>query len=141
MANNEREFSTVGEIHQSTVDLQAALCNPIHQVYFRAGLIAARESLARFVEAQDPGIAQSIRANWWPRVGADHGPPRQLEWSELVANEEPFEHRGPDVVTPTLEALPVALAFLAQQHITLEEAETMPLRVPAQTEPPTEGGE
>lgn len=112
--NYPREFSTQGEILPSTVELQQSLCNPIHQVYFRAGLIACREYMARFVEAQDPAIAASIRANWWPKLGPDLGGPRRLDWAELAEGEppEPVKHRGPDVVTPTLEALPVALQFL-----------------------------
>jgi len=32
-----------------------------------------REMLARFVEAESPTIAQSIRANWIPTWGADPG--------------------------------------------------------------------
>lgn len=32
-----------------------------------------REMLARFVEAESPTIAQSIRANWIPSWGADPG--------------------------------------------------------------------
>lgn len=48
--------------------------NPINQVYFRAGLLACREYMARFVEqGGHPEIAQSIRANWWPRLGDEIG--------------------------------------------------------------------
>jgi len=53
---------------------QDALLHPAHQVFFRAGLLACREYMARFVESQDPVIAMSIRANWWPsRIGRDNG--------------------------------------------------------------------
>src|SRR5688572_615968 len=100
----------------STNDAQEALLNPVSQVYFRAGLIACREYMARFVEAQDPGIAASIRANWWPLLGEDYGPPRQLDWSELTCGEygtPDFRVKTVEEVSPTLEALPVALAFLA----------------------------
>ena len=62
---SEQELS---EIHEQ---VQRSLSNPAHQVYFRAGLLACREQMARFVEAQSPDIAQSIRANWWPQLGDD----------------------------------------------------------------------
>lgn len=90
-----------------------AVCthNPINQVYFRAGLIACREYMARFVSATHPEIAESIRANWWPSLGADPGAPRQLTWDE-VADEKPsgrIDHRD---MSPSIEALPRAWAFL-----------------------------
>lgn len=50
--------------------------NAVGKVYFRAGLLTARESLARFVEAAHPHIAESIRLNWWPQLGPDPGMPR-----------------------------------------------------------------
>jgi hypothetical protein len=91
--------------------------NPVSQVYFRAGLLACREYMARFVEVQDPQIAASIRANWWPRLGEDFGPPRQLSFSELTEGEygtESFRCKTAKEVSPTLEALPIALDFLNQ---------------------------
>jgi hypothetical protein len=94
----------------------AALFNPINQVYFRAGLIACREYMARFVEAQSPEIAASIRANWWPVLGKDYGPPRRMAWGELVDGGEdgpPIKMR--DDISPTLEALPIALQFLTPE--------------------------
>lgn len=51
-----------------------SLLHPTHRVYFRAGLIACREYMARFVESESPTIAASIRANWWPSLGPDLGP-------------------------------------------------------------------
>lgn len=96
-------------------ELQMALANPAHQVYFRAGLLACREYMARFVEAQDAGIAASIRANWWPALGPDMGPPRLMLWGELTEGEygEPgFRSKEPAEISPTLEALPIALGFL-----------------------------
>lgn len=101
---------------RSTNDAQRELLNPVSQVYFRAGLLACREYMARFVEAQDPVIANSIRANWWPRLGVDPGPPRKLDWSELTEGEygtSDFRCKGAGEVSPTLEALPIALGFLA----------------------------
>jgi hypothetical protein len=96
---------------EANAHFAAGLFNPTNQVYFRAGLIACREYMARFVEAQSPEIAASIRANWWPDLGPDLGPPRRMAWSELVASgdERPVVMR--DDISPTLEALPIALAF------------------------------
>lgn len=94
----------------------ASLFNPTNQVYFRAGLIACREYMARFVEAQSPEIAASIRANWWPKLGKDYGPPRQMDWSELAEgspDEGNFRVKEGEI-TPTLEALPIALQFLQE---------------------------
>lgn len=91
-----------------------SLFNPTNQVYFRAGLIACREYMARFVEAQSPEIAASIRANWWPQLGKDYGPPRQMHWNELAEgspDEGNFRVKT-EQISPTLEALPVALQFL-----------------------------
>lgn len=104
-----------GVMPQETIDAQRAELNPVSQVYFRAGLIACREYMARFVEVQNPEIAASIRANWWPRLGEDLGPPRKLLWNELTEGEygtPEFRCRTREEVSPTLEALPVALAFL-----------------------------
>lgn len=99
---------------QSKTDERPYL-NPVNQVYFRAGLLACREYMARFVEVQDPVIAASIRANWWPSLGEDFGPPRKLDWAELTEGEygtETFRVKTAEEVSPTQEALPVALAFL-----------------------------
>ncbi len=99
----------------SMTDVQESLIHPAHQVYFRAGLIVCREYMARFVEAQDPVVAASIRANWWPSLGFDYGPPRQLEFGEVSSGEygtPNFRVKTADEVSPTQEALPIALAFL-----------------------------
>jgi hypothetical protein len=99
---------------------QDPLLNPVNQVYFRAGLLACREYMARFVEAQDPAIAQSIRANWWPSLGVDPGPPRKMEWGELTEGEfgtPSFRCKTAEEVSPSIEALPVALGFLEMPAI------------------------
>jgi hypothetical protein len=94
---------------------QESLIHPATQVFFRAGLLACREYMARFVQHESPTIAASIRANWWPSLGQDFGPPRKLEWSEMTVGEygeEGFRAKTADEVSPTQEALPVALGFL-----------------------------
>jgi ribosomal protein L12E/L44/L45/RPP1/RPP2 len=94
---------------------QESLIHPATQVFFRAGLLACREYMARFVQHESPTIAASIRANWWPFLGQDFGPPRKLEWSEITVGEygeEGFRAKNADEVSPTQEALPVALGFL-----------------------------
>jgi hypothetical protein len=99
------------------MDKEPHALNPISQVYFRAGLLACREYMARFVEAQDPVIANSIRLNWWPSLGEDFGPPRKLNFAELFEGEYGTPGCRPKEageLSPTLEALPVALGFLNQ---------------------------
>jgi hypothetical protein len=94
---------------------QESLLHPATQVFFRAGLLACREYMARFVEHESPTIAASIRANWWPDLGQDFGPPRRLDWSEMTEGqygEEDFRAKTADEVSPTQEALPIALQFL-----------------------------
>lgn len=90
--------------------------NPINQVYFRAGLLACREYMARFVEqGGNPIIAQSIRANWWPSLGDDPGEPRRLNFDE-VASEITAEDGSTSFpskpIDPSVEALPRAWVFL-----------------------------
>lgn len=94
---------------------QESLIHPATQVFFRAGLIACREYMARFVSHESPTIAASIRANWWPSLGQDFGAPRKLEWSEMTEGEygeEGFRDKTAEEVSPTQEALPIALGFL-----------------------------
>ena len=63
----------MAELERMVPDLDAVLThNPLHQVYFRAGLLACREYMARFVEqGGNAQVAASIRANWWPGLGVD----------------------------------------------------------------------
>lgn len=92
------------------------LRNPINQVYFRAGLLACREYMARFVEqGGHPEIAQSIRANWWPNLGADPGAPRLFDFAEIAEEHEGAngEYRVTSKdISPSVEALPRAYQFL-----------------------------
>lgn len=94
--------------------------NPLIQVYFRAGLLACREYMARFVEqGGDTATAASIRANWWPRLGDDPGAPRLFDFAELCEESD-----GPDgkpvfktlTISPSVEALPAAYQFLLPAH-------------------------
>lgn len=104
-------------IPQEVMRQQAGLLHPATQVFFRAGLIACREYMARFVQAESPSIATSIRANWWPSLGPDFGPPRKIEWGEVTEGEfgeDSFRVKPKEEVSPTLEALPIALDFLEQ---------------------------
>lgn len=114
---------------EANVYMAASLFNPTNQVYFRAGLIACREYMARFVEAQSPEIAASIRANWWPRLGKDYGAPRLMNWNELAEGspDEGNFHVKTDEISPTLEALPIALQFLQAPPPDENEAFRMPL--------------
>lgn len=86
--------------------------NPINQVYFRAGLLACREYMARFVEqGGDKTTAASIRANWWPDLGDDPGAPRLLAFDEVAeARTEGGWNAKP--LSASVEALPRAQQFL-----------------------------
>jgi hypothetical protein len=95
--------------------LDLCLRNPLAQVSFRAGLLACREYMARFVEqGGHPEIAQSIRANWWPVLGDDPGAPRLFDFSELaeeVGEGDNITYRSKHV-NISQEALPRAYQFL-----------------------------
>lgn len=103
------------EIPQEVIQQQDSLMHPATQVFFRAGLLACREYMAGFAQHDSPIIAASIRANWWPSLGQDFGPPRKLNWSELTegeSGEDGFRAKTADEISPTQEALPIALQFL-----------------------------
>lgn len=99
------------ELIEQHEQAQAALSNPAHKVYFRAGLLACREQMARMVEPQNAEIAQSIRLKWWPELGDDPGAPRLLNFDEVAdgGEEGPWTHKD---VPPSIEALPLAAKFL-----------------------------
>lgn len=89
-----------------------ATWNPVHTVYFRAGLLAARETMARFVEqGGDATTAGSIRANWWPSLGPDPGPPRQNTFDEVAVEREGGRIDHADT-PPNIEALSLAWLFV-----------------------------
>jgi len=124
-----REFEAIGPFDTETLqDLRRMIPfglydqggvvtrNPLTQVYFRAGLLACRECMARFVEqGGDATIAASIRANWWPSLGDDPGEPRLFDFAEVCEESD-----GPDGkpqfktldISPSIEALPRAYQFL-----------------------------
>lgn len=114
--SREWDAHDLEELRRMIPDLDSVLTwNPVTQVYFRAGLLACRETMARFIEQggtdYDKTIAASVRANWWPCLGPDPGPPRQLKFDE-VAEEQP-EGKIQHVNTPpSIEALARAWAFL-----------------------------
>jgi hypothetical protein len=113
----EWDAQDIVELRRMVPDLGAVLThNPVAQVYFRAGLLAARETMARFVEqGGDKATAASIRANWWPSLGGDPGAPRQLRFDE-VADEK--DGKIVHVNTPiSVEALARAWQFLETRHL------------------------
>lgn len=95
--------------------VQDGLYNPAITVYFRAGLLACREIMARFVEqGGDSATAQSIRLNWFPQLGPDPGSPRLFEWAE-IADEKPDDRIEHKPINASVEALPYALAFVNER--------------------------
>jgi len=110
--NGEQTSTDVRSTETANSEAEERFQNPVSQVMFRAGLLAARESLARFVEqGGDTATAASIRANWWPALCPDPGKPRRLKWDEVAdgGEEGPWTAKP---VTAELEALPQALVFL-----------------------------
>lgn len=107
--SKERTEKLVAEVSE----LQRDHYNLVTKVYFRAGLLMARESLARFVEAESPTIAQSIRLNWWPSLGEDPGPPRLFNYDE-IAEEQADGFIAHKDVSPQFEALALAFAIMNQ---------------------------
>jgi hypothetical protein len=94
-------------------ELQSAMLNPATQVMFRAGLLACREYMASFVESENPAIAASIRANWWPCLGDDPGPPRRMRFDEVYEGEFPDGRpKTKEEVSASIEALVQAAVFL-----------------------------
>ncbi len=92
-------------------EVQEACYNPAVQIRFRAGFLACREIMARFVEqGGDANTAASIRANWPPSLGADPGIPRQLRYDEVADEKE--DHIAVKPIDPSVEALPFAYAFI-----------------------------
>lgn len=90
--------------------------NPLSAVMFRAGLLACREYMARFVEqGGDATTAQSIRANWWPMLGDDPGKPRLFDFNEIVTETDGPDGKGAwesKSISPSIEALPRAHHFI-----------------------------
>jgi len=69
-------------------EMQKEWRNPIPQVALRAGFYICREIMARFIEqGGDEVTAASVRANWLPALGDDHGAPRQFAWDELMGED------------------------------------------------------
>lgn len=94
-----------------------ATYNPLNQVYFRAGLLACREYMARFAEqGGHPETAQSIRANWWPELGPDPGAPRLFNFDEIaeeIQNPDGTVTYRSKEIPPNIEALPRAYQFIS----------------------------
>lgn len=116
--NEEWDEEDLAELRRMVPDLNAVLTqNPVHQVFFRAGLLACREYMARFVEqGGDTVTAASIRANWWPSLGTDPGPPRLYRFDELC--DEVTDDTG-KTTWPSKEVDP-SVEALARAHIFLE---------------------
>lgn len=129
LAGLVREFEAIGPFDAETLqDLRRMIPfniydvggtvtqNPLTQVYFRAGLLACREYMARFVEqGGDATTAASIRANWWPSLGDDPGAPRLFNFDELCEESDGSDGK-PEFktlpISPSVEALAPAYQFL-----------------------------
>lgn len=102
------------------VPMHDTVFNAVHRVYFRAGLLAFREAIARAIEPNDPLLARDIRAAWWPALlGANPGEPRPMAWNELTTGGE----EGPWAINPALGPSTEALSYA---HAFLSDAKTVP---------------
>jgi hypothetical protein len=110
---DEKRAKSFGEVCMA----QADMVNPATQVMFRAGFLVCREYMARFVEAESPEIAASIRANWHPHFGEDYGAPRPMAWEEATEGEIGQPGFCMKDISPTLEALPLAKQIMHKMGI------------------------
>ena len=86
---------------------QESLIHPATQVFFRAGLLACREYMARFVEHESPTIAASIPAaasrpplvpRRQPTIGPPSSPPPDRRPSDLSPATDRREPRSDAIV-------------------------------------------
>jgi hypothetical protein len=99
---------------EALASAQSNLMNPATEVYFRAGLLACREHVARLIEDEHPALAARVRTAWWPELGEDCG-----AWAQdapALQDDGGAVQRllvmGLGDASPTLEALPIAQRFL-----------------------------
>lgn len=99
MSDHQDDFEQVFAKNMSLVsEAQAQYRNPITQVAFRAGFVACREIMARFIEqGGDSVLAQSLRANWLPQLGEDPGAPRRYDFDEIAEDNGKGGWRSKDV--------------------------------------------
>lgn len=102
--------------HDVGMPMHDCYMSPISSVFFRAGLLAARELIAAKLHEAFPGskgITEEVR-NWWPteQLGDDPGTPRLSLFEELVdgGTEGPWTLKAN--LNPSIEALPEALRFV-----------------------------
>lgn len=90
--------------------------NPTSHVMFRAGLLVAREAIAREIERNgDRELADAIRKIWWPALlgdDQDPGGPRLLNPEEVATITDDKRLVVKEGLTASVEALPLAHVFL-----------------------------
>lgn len=101
------------------IPMHDTVVNAVHRVYFRAGLLAMRELLARAITPRNPVLADGLRTVWVPDLSADPGAPRQLHWGEIASGGEEGPWTARDDIDPSVEALPIALQFLEAEDCKL----------------------
>lgn len=118
---------------RSGLPMHETCINGVHRVYFRAGLIACREWMGRLLEPQSHAVAALVRMTWWPGLGPDPGKPRKNEFAELAVELGDGTY-VPAAVNPSIEALPIALAFIEAGERERDELAAAAAR--AKAEPP-----
>lgn len=104
---------------QMAIPMHDTCINAVHRVYFRAGLLAMRELLARAVTPRNPVLAAGLRTAWVPTLGPDPGPPRRNHWNELAVGGEDGPWTARADVDPSVEALSTALQFVDAPDATM----------------------
>lgn len=124
MTDEEIQAKLMGWLSEDDKAFIEIIQNHYGRVMFRAGFLVCREYMARFAEAQDPSVAQSIRANWHGDLGENPGPPRPaLKWDE-VANGGEEGPWSPKEYSPNLDALLLAWKILNQWGIAPNETQS-----------------
>lgn len=113
------------------IPMGATVANPVSMVYFQAGLLAARQSIAQFFAASSPILSNRIQHLWWAGLDEDPGSPRLLNFDELADGGE----EGPWVektISVSVEALPIAHSFvIAPGYQIIKQAAALPPDPPA----------
>ena len=115
----DKYWNSISEADREAIFMYMAKYGP---VMFRSGFLVCREYMARFVEAESPAIAASIRANWHPNLDADPGKPRpHLAWDEVAIGGE----KGPwSVKDVSSSVLALTMAYRIMVHMGIEQVST-----------------
>jgi len=102
--------------HIAEMPMSQTLVHGVHRVYFHAGLLAMRALLVKhYARTGDEQIAQSLSTFWPVHVGEDPGDPRKMTFQEITTELPSGGYEINPDMTPSTEALPIALEFMEAQ--------------------------